>query len=73
MTFARVCQNPLVDRVEWKGCDNVGQLTCCGRGESVLGKSGPHEKEGDLRWRGGQRDWRGWRRRANGQQRWVNK
>ena len=72
-TFTKVCQSLQVDRVGQKGHDSIGRQRCCEKGEPAPGKSSLHEKEEGPQWHGGRRDWRGWQRRGNGQQRWVNK
>ena len=73
MTFSRVCQNQLVGRVVWRGCDTVGLQRHHERDGPVPDRSDPPGREGGPLRRGGRWDWRGWQRRENGRRRWVNK
>ena len=73
MTFVGEYQSLRVNHVGRKVRGIVGPWRRHERGGPVPDRSDPPERGGGPLWREGWQDWRGWRRRENGQQRWVNK
>ena len=65
-------QSPQINPMERKGHHIIEWKRHCGIDKPALDWSSLHRREEGPLWCGGWRDWWGWWRKANGQQRWVN-